>query len=41
MFNVASINGNHNLNLLFQFLQELDFVVRFITRKDTSSVEIF
>ena len=41
MLDIASINGDNNLDLLFQLLQELDFIIRLITRKYTSSVEIF
>ena len=40
VLDIASINGNDHFNLIFELLKELDFIVRLITRKDTSSVEI-
>ena len=41
VLDIASINGNDHFNLIFELLKELDFIVRFITRKDAGSVEIF
>ena len=40
MLDIASIDGDNHFNLIFKLLKELDFIVRFITRKDTGSVEI-
>ena len=40
MLNVIGINSNHNLHLVTKFLEKLNFVIWFITRKDTSCVEI-
>ena len=41
VLDIASINGNDHFNLIFELLKEPYFIVRLITRKDTSSVEIF
>ena len=41
MLDIASIDGDNYFDLLFKLLKELDFIVRFITRKDAGSVEIF
>ncbi len=41
MLDIASIDGNDYFDLIFELLKELDFIVRFITRKDAGSVEIF
>ena len=41
MLDIASIDGNDHFDLIFELLKELDFIVRFITRKDAGSVEIF
>ena len=40
VLDIASIDGDNHFNLIFELLKELDFIVRLITRKDTSSVEI-
>ena len=40
VLDIASIDGDNHFNLIFKLLKELDFIVRLITRKDTSSVEI-
>ena len=41
VLDIACIDGNDHFNLIFELLKELDFIVRFITRKDAGSVEIF
>ena len=41
VLDIAGIDGDNHFDLLFKLLKELDFIVRFITRKDAGSVEIF
>ena len=41
VLDIAGIDGNNHFDLIFELLKELDFIVRFITREDTGSVEIF
>ena len=41
VLDIAGINSNNHFDLIFELLKELDFIVRFITRKDAGSVEIF
>ena len=41
MLDIAGINSNNHFDLIFELLKELDFIVRFITREDTGSMEIF
>ena len=41
VLDIVSVNSDDNFHLVPQFVQELDFIVRFITWKNSGSMEIF